>query len=195
MANAFPPAFQHFIDGLRGIWAKETETAVRMESALPLLRDVVNDPQMQEISAGWPSTEGRKNLLFYVDSDYGFAINGVVRVPGRTGSVHDHGNVWVAYGVMTGTESLERYTRLDDGSKSDWAKIELLSVTRGSSGKVDLVPPYDIHAEQGGPTRSTAIILRSERLGDLPQNMFDLETGHVKNGPGATQIPYELRAY
>ncbi|HTH95888.1 MAG TPA: hypothetical protein VL574_00650 [Stellaceae bacterium] len=194
MANAFPPAFQHFIDGLRDIWAKETETNARMESALPLLRDVVNDPQMQEISAGWPSTEGRKNLLFYVDPEYGFAINGVVRVPGRTGSVHDHGNVWVAYGVMTGSESLERYTRLDDGSKPDWAEIKLLSVTKGSSGKVDLVPPYDIHAEQGGPTRSTAIILRSERLGDLPQNMFDLETGLVKNGPGATQIPYELRA-
>ena len=71
---------------------------------------------MQQLSNEWPSTEGRKNLLFYVDPDYGFAVNGVVRVPGRRGSVHDHAAAWVIYGVLTGSESLERYERLDDGA-------------------------------------------------------------------------------
>ena len=33
-------------------------------------------------------------------------------------------------------------------------------------GKVDLVPPHAIHAEQGGPTRSVAIIVRSQKLGE-----------------------------
>ncbi|TMA58494.1 MAG: hypothetical protein E6J73_17360 [Deltaproteobacteria bacterium] len=109
---------------------------------------------MREASKNWPSTEGRKNLLFYEDPDYGFAINGVVRVPGRKGSIHDHAHSWTAYGLLDGTESLERYRRLDDGSKEGYAKLELESVTQGNPGKVDLVPPFDAHAEQGGPTRS-----------------------------------------
>ena len=166
----------------------------RMETAAPLLRELVSDPDMQRRSADWPSTEGRKNLLFYVDPDYGFAINGVVRIPGRRGSVHDHASAWVLYGVLTGVESLERYRRVDDGGRLGYAEVKLTSVSKGSSGKVDLVPPWDIHAEQGGPQRSTAVILRSERLGDVDQNMFDLESGKVIAGPGPTQIPFELTA-
>src|SRR5262249_44710235 len=34
-------------------------------------------------SASWPSTEGYKNLLLYVDPDHHFVINAVVRAPGR----------------------------------------------------------------------------------------------------------------
>ena len=39
-------------------------------------------------------------------------------------------------------------------------------MTTGSQGKVDLVAPRAIHAEQGGPTRSVAIIVRSQKLGE-----------------------------
>ncbi len=86
------------------------------------------------------------------------------RNPGRKGSIHDHAHAWTAYGVLDGTESLERFRRVDDRSKAGYAKLELESVTEGNAGKVDLVPPFDIHAEQGGPTRSVAVILRSERV-------------------------------
>lgn len=186
------PAFQSFIRDLRAIWASETDMGRRMEAALPVLRSLVSDPRMQEQSEAWPSTEGRKNLLFYVDPDFGFAINGVVRVPGRRGSVHDHASAWVAYGVLTGAESLERYRRVGDRTREDYAEVELVSVTQGSSGKVDLVQPWDIHAEQGGPGRSTAVILRSERLGEITQNIFDVEQKQILSGPGPTQIPYPL---
>lgn len=188
------PVFQKFIDQLRDLWSSESDTQRRMEGALPFLRELVSNPEMQEQSADWPSTEGRKNLLFYVDPDFGFAINGVVRIPGRTGSVHDHASAWVAYGVLTGAESLERYHRVDDGKREDHAEICLTSVSHGTSGKVDLVPPWDIHAEQGGPARSTAVILRSELLGEIHQNMFDLATHKIKTGPGPTQIPFALNA-
>src|SRR5665647_1347442 len=109
------PVFQDFIEQLRAIWAREPDTQRRMELAMPPLSALLRDRDLQQRSDQWPSTEGRKNLLFYLDPDYGFAINGVVRVPGRTGSVHDHASAWVAYGVLTGAESLERYERVDDG--------------------------------------------------------------------------------
>ncbi|MGE3247326.1 MAG: hypothetical protein AB7F96_19025 [Beijerinckiaceae bacterium] len=186
------PALQTFVDRCRAIWAKGGDTKTCMEQALPALEEIVSDPSLQKLSESWPSTEGRKNLLLYVDPDYGFAVNAVVRVPGRKGSVHDHGHVWVAYGVLTGTESLERYERIDDRSREDYAELRLTGVGDGRPGKVDLVPPFDIHAEKGGPTRSTAIILRSGKLGEVVQRQFDLETGAVRPGPGPTQIPFEL---
>jgi predicted metal-dependent enzyme (double-stranded beta helix superfamily) len=188
------PALQRFIDGLRDIWSVEPDIARCMEKAKPLLETLVGDPVLQLRSADWPSTEGRKNLLLYVDEDYGFAINAVVRVPGRRGSVHDHAHAWVLYGVLHGSESLERYERLDDRSREGYAEVRLTSVSAGVPGKVDLVAPFDIHAEQGGSGRSVAIILRSAKLGDITQNQYDLETGAIRPGPGPTQIPFEITA-
>lgn len=194
MASQRMPALQSFIDDLRAIWASDSDIGSCMEKAKPLLEKLVQNQDLQARSADWPSTEGRKNLLLYVDEQYEFAVNAVVRVPGRKGSVHDHAHAWVLYGVLCGTESLERYERIDDRSREDFAQVRMTSVSVGSPGKVDLVPPFDIHAEQGGPTRSVAIILRSTKLGDITQRQYDPVTGEVRPGPGPTQIPFELTA-
>lgn len=194
MASQRMPALQSFIDDLRNIWASDPDIGSCMEKAKPLLEKLVRNQELQDRSVDWPSTEGRKNLLLYVDEQYEFAINAVVRVPGRKGSVHDHAHAWVLYGVLCGTESLERYERIDDRSRDDFAQVRMTSVSVGSPGKVDLVPPFDIHAEQGGPARSVAIILRSTKLGDITQRQYDPVTGEVRPGPGPTQISFELMA-
>ena len=194
MSNARLPVFEKFIADLRTIWAAQPDDQRRMEAAKPLLERLVLDPALKAHSASWPSTEGRKNLLLYVDPDHHFVINGVVRMPGRTGSVHDHADAWVLYGVLDGSESLERFDRVDDGSRSGYAEVKLASVTTGAQGKVDLVPPHAIHAEQGGPTRSVAIIVRSQRLGEgtILQRTYDRKANSVIEQYGPTQIPYDL---
>jgi predicted metal-dependent enzyme (double-stranded beta helix superfamily) len=187
------PVFEHFIRDLRAAWADLPDMEARMKKGQQLLEELVKDSTLREASKNWPSTEGRKNLLFYEDPDYGFAINGVVRVPGRKGSIHDHAHSWTAYGLLDGTESLERYRRLDDGSKEGYAKLELESVTEGKPGKVDLVPPFDAHAEQGGPARSVAVILRSERVsGKVLQGSYSMENNTVRRIDGPTNIPFEI---
>jgi predicted amidohydrolase len=74
--------------------------------------------------------------------------------------------------------------------------VKLSSVTTGSQGKVDLVPPHAIHAEQGGPTRSVAMIVRSQKLGQgtVLQHTYDPKTNAVIERYGPTQIPYDLVA-
>jgi predicted metal-dependent enzyme (double-stranded beta helix superfamily) len=194
MNNAKPiPAFKKFIEDLRAAWAEVPDMETRMRKGQKLLEQLVKDPVMREASKSWPSTEGRKNLLFHEDPEWGFAINGVVRAPGRKGSIHDHAHAWTAYGVLDGMESLERFRRVDDRSKEGYAELELQSVTQGNAGKVDLVPPFDIHAEQGGPTRSVAIILRSERVaGKVLQGSYDKENNTYRQIDGPTNIPYEV---
>lgn len=187
------PAFERFIQNLRTAWAELPDMEARMKKGQKLLEELVKDESLRQASKSWPSTEGRKNLLFHEDPDYGFAVNGVVRAPGRKGSIHDHAHAWTAYGLLDGTESLERFRRIDDGSKEGYAKLELESVTEGVPGKVDLVPPFDIHAEQGGPTRSVAIILRSERVaGKVLQGSYNRENNTVRSIDGPTNIPYAI---
>ena len=187
------PVFEKFIQDLRTAWAELPGVEARMKKGATLLEGLVNDETMRAAAKSWPSTEGRKNLLFYEDPDYGFAINGVVRAAGRKGSIHDHAHAWTAYGVLDGTESLERFRRVDDEHKEGYAKLELASVTEGKAGKVDLVPPFDIHAEQGGPTRSVAVILRSERVaGKALQGSYDKKSNTVRRIEGPTNIPYEI---
>jgi len=190
------PVFEDFITDLRAIWAAESENQRRMEKAKPLLERLALDESLRAHSARWPSTEGYKNLLLHVDPQHHFAVNAVVRMPGRTGGVHDHADAWVLYGVLDGTESLERYERVDDGKREGYAELRLASVTTGTPGKVDLVPPHAIHAEHGGATRSVAIIVRSQRLGEgtILQRAYDPKARTVIERFGPTQVPYALVA-
>ena len=196
MASAGLPVFDKFVAQLRAVWQAESDIGRRMEKAKPLLEQLVKDPDLKVHSTRWPSTEGYKNLLLYVDPQHHFAINAVVRAPGRVGGVHDHADAWVLYGVLDGSESLERYERIDDGSRAGYAEVRLASVTTGAQGKVDLVPPNAIHAEQGGPTRSVAIIVRSQRLGDgtILQRTYDPKANTVIERFGPTQVPFALVA-
>jgi predicted metal-dependent enzyme (double-stranded beta helix superfamily) len=196
MSSAGLPVFEKFIAALRAIWDAQSENQKRMEKAKPLLERLVQDPDLKAHSAHWPSTEGYRNLLLYVDPQHHFVINAVVRMPGRVGGVHDHADAWVLYGVLDGAESLERYERIDDGGRAGYAEVRLVSVTAGTQGKVDLVAPHAIHAEQGGPSRSVAIIVRSQRLGEgtVLQRTYDPKANTVIERFGPTQVPYGLVA-
>ena len=194
MPNATLPVFDAFIAALRAVWAGESDNRRRMERARPLLEHLLKDETLKAHSADWPSTEGYKNLLLYVDPDHHFVVNAVVRAPGRIGSVHDHAEAWVLYGMLDGSESLERYERIDDGSRPGHAEMRLSSVTIGTRGNVDLVPPHAIHAEQGGPTRSVAIIVKSQPLGEgtVLQHTYDPKAKTVIERYGPTQISYKI---
>src|SRR5690349_8998963 len=121
------PVLETFVAELRAIWTASADNADRMTKAKPLLEKFVMEPSLKAHSADWPSTEGHKNLLLYVDPDHDFVINAVVRVPGRKGSIHDHADAWVLYGMLDGTESLERYDRLDDGIRAGHPEIKRTS--------------------------------------------------------------------
>ncbi|NIO06799.1 MAG: hypothetical protein GTO40_01975 [Deltaproteobacteria bacterium] len=166
-----------------------------MKRSAKILEGLVSNQTLRESSKSWPSTEGppTKNLLLYEDPDYGFAINAVVRTPGRVGSAHDHGESWTAYGLLDGTEKLEHYKRLDDGKKEGYAEIKLDYVDEGAAGKVDLVPPFAIHAEVGGPARSVAVIIRSLPIGRRGYSLrFDREKNTCSHGNGPTQVRLEI---
>ena len=187
------PVFEKFIQDAREAWVRLPDIEARMKRVKLSLQGLVNAPAMREHSKTWPSTEGHKNLLLYEDPDHQFVVNAVVRTAGRDGRIHDHAHAWTAYGVLDGTERLERYRRVDDGKRDNYALIQLESLTEGYPGKVDLVPPFAIHSEKGGPARSVALIVRSERLvGKTLQGRYDAKTDEYHQSQGPTQVPFEV---
>jgi predicted metal-dependent enzyme (double-stranded beta helix superfamily) len=186
------PAFSHLVQELRNVWASVSDAETRMKKAEALLKVALADPTIIAHSKQWPWTPGQ-NLLLYEDPDYHFVINATVRKPDSKGAIHDHGHSWTLYGLIDGTERIERYVRLDDGSRAGHAELKFVADREMGPGGVDFVPPYEVHAERGGPKRSVAMIVRSERMvGRFKQHIFDPERNAVVEAWGPEQVPYEL---
>ncbi|MGB7949882.1 MAG: hypothetical protein WCH75_19535 [Candidatus Binatia bacterium] len=189
-------AVKRFIGSARQLHAEETDLAKRWEKMTPLLQELLADPSVREQSRGWPTcaqAERAQNLLFYEDPDYKFVINGLIKAPKSRTQIHDHAHNWTLYGVLDGTETIERYERVDDGSKPDYAEIRKTVDVQVGAGKIDLVPPYAIHAEESGAERTVAIIVRAEKAGGFLQGRYDSVTKKYWQGYGPEQIPFELK--
>jgi predicted metal-dependent enzyme (double-stranded beta helix superfamily) len=190
-------AIQKFIAGARRLHAEETDAAKRWEKMTPLLQELIADPAVKEQSKGWPDcsqgSERAENLLFYEDPDYKFVINGLIKAPHTRTQIHDHAHNWTLYGVLDGKETIERYERVDDRSKPDYAEIRKAVNVEVASGKIDLVPPYEIHAEESGDERTVAIIVRAEKAGGFLQGRYDPATNRYWQGYGPKQLAYELK--
>jgi predicted metal-dependent enzyme (double-stranded beta helix superfamily) len=120
-------AVQKFIAATRALFAAEVDPVRRWEKMRPLLQELLADPAVKEQSRNWPDCsqggERAENLLFYEDADYKFVINGLIKAPHTRTQIHDHAHNWTLYGVLDGTETVERYERLDDGAKPDYAEV------------------------------------------------------------------------
>jgi predicted metal-dependent enzyme (double-stranded beta helix superfamily) len=187
-----------FIAAVRTLYATVADEAARWEQIAAHLRTLLAAPRLRAQSAAWPACAqgGRdrraENLLFYEDPDYGFVINGLIKAPHQRTGIHDHAHLWTAYGVLDGHETIERYERLDDGSRPGYARVRQTARFVVGPGTVDLVPPWQIHAEESGAERTVAVIVRSGRPGAFLQNRFDPETETTWQGYGPVQIPYAL---
>lgn len=190
-------AVQKFIADARALFAVESDPAKRWERMSPLLQELLADASIRAQSKSWPGcsqgSERAENLLFYEDPDYKFVINGLIKGPHTRTQIHDHAHNWTLYGVLDGTESIERYERVDDRSKPDCAEIRKTVNVKVGAGKIDLVPPYEIHAEESGDERTVAIIVRAEKAGGFLQGRYDPVTNKYWQGYGPKQLPFDLK--
>ncbi len=196
MASSAQSGLQRFVTGMRQLFAVEEDPAARWQKASPLLQALIADPAVKQQSRDWPScrqSERAQNLLFYEDPDYKFVINGLIKNPRSRTQIHDHAHNWTLYGVLDGHETIERYERLDDGSKPGFADICQRENIKVGPGKVDLVAPYEIHAEESGEERTVAIIIRAEKAGGFLQGRYDPVNKRYWQGYGPEQIPFELK--
>jgi hypothetical protein len=192
-------AMDRFVRKTRELFASEPDLEKRWTALSPILTELLEDPDVIEASRKWPDCEpkdGRaENLLFYEDPDFKFAINGLVSSADRVGGnprIHHHAHIYTLYGLMDGHQTIERFERLDDGSRPDYAEIRETRSTVCGPGEIDLVPPYEIHREIGIGERTVAIIIRSEKSGGFNQGRFIPETNGYYESLGPRQTPCEM---
>jgi predicted metal-dependent enzyme (double-stranded beta helix superfamily) len=192
-------AKDRFIRKTRELFARETDLDKRWNALRPILAELLADPELIEASKNWPDcvpANGRaENLLFYVDKDFGFAINGLTKGQARQGAparIHDHAHIYTLYGVLDGHEKIVRYDRLDDRSKPGYAEIRESSNVLCGAGEIDLVKPYEVHTELTVGERTVAVIIRSQKGGDFNQGRYIPEKNEYYESLGPRQTPCEM---
>ena len=192
-------ALERFVRKTREFFAQEADPEKRWTSLGPVLAEFLADPQVVEASKEWPQTvfsDGRaENLLFYEDPDYGFAINGTKGSGGRQGQrslIHDHAHIYTLYGLLDGHQRLERYERIDDRSRPDYAEIRKTSDRLIGPADMDLAKPYEVHAEVNVGEPTATVIVRSQKGGGFNQGRYDLETNRYWESLGPRQTPVEM---
>ncbi|MDA0799302.1 MAG: hypothetical protein O2826_04650 [Chloroflexi bacterium] len=191
-------AMDTFVAKTKELFASEPDMDKRWQALTPILSELLADPAVIAASKNWPDcvpADGRaENLLFYVDDEYGFAINGLTKNASRTGRarIHDHAHIYTLYGVLAGKESVDRYDRLDDRSRPDYAEIKLASSVVVGPGEIDLVGPYEVHTENTVGERTVAVIIRSQMGGTFNQGRYNPETNEYYESLGPRQTPVEM---
>lgn len=191
-------ALDRFVEKTRALFAREADPERRWTQMAPLLAELLTDPAAVEASKIWPEcnhVDNRpENLLFYEDPEYKFVINGLVvsrpdHYSGTTARIHDHGHIYTLYGLLDGHQRIERYERIDDGSKEGYAEIRKTVDSACGTGEIDLVRPYEIHAENTVGERAVAVIVRSESNAELLQGRYAPEEKRCWQGYGPRQTP------
>lgn len=197
-------ALDQFVSDTRELFAREHDPERRWTALTPILAKLLADPEVIEASKSWPEcvpADGRaENLIFYEDPEFGFAVNGLTKGEGRIAyekqqarpRMHDHAHIYTLYGVLDGHERVERYERVDDRSKPDYAEISRTVDAYVGPGEIDLVKPYEIHREVSVGERAVAIIIRSEKSGGFNQGRYEPETNRYWESLGPRQTPCEM---
>ncbi|HEY5341144.1 MAG TPA: hypothetical protein VIK27_08980 [Candidatus Aquilonibacter sp.] len=188
-------AITRFVAAMHSLFAETLDDAERWRRVGILLPLLLDDAELRASARNWPTTQygdTATNLLFYEDPERKFVINGLVKGAYAATPIHDHAHTWTAYGVIEGNERVTRYTIASADVANDHAVLEPSGEYIVAPGYVDVVPPYQPHAETAGSDRTVAVIVRSERAGGFPQNMYDLASGRIDRRSGPTAIPYPL---
>jgi hypothetical protein len=191
-------ALDRFISRTRELFAEEPEPEARWTALTPILADLLADPEVIRVSKRWPDCVVRENraenLLFYEDPDYKFSVHGLVTndPSNARGRIHDHAHIYTLYGVLDGQQRIERYERIDDRSKPDYAEIRRTTDSECGPGEIDLVRPYEIHCEISVGQRAVAIIIRSEKSGSFNQGRYVPEKNSYYESLGPRQTPIDM---
>ena len=191
------PAAALFVDCVRALFKTGLEGELLWTKIKEVMAPLLEDQGLRSAANSWPATveaaPSVKNLLFYEDPDFGFVLNATVRKPNLLTNIHDHGDKWTLYGLITGNEIMHRYKRTDGGDPDRGpAVIKKLGSHKMAPGDIDVVPPGAIHQEQAGPAQSIAFIVREAKGGTFTQHHFKLETGEVTCNTGPGLIPRSL---
>ena len=178
MADGY--SLQSFIRDMDRITLEESSPAKIVAEAKSLLAMLLRQPDCIE-----PKFKKRGAIAYgryMLHRAPQFNVTAVVWGPGDNAKAHNH-DTWGLVGVVQNEIQETRFRRRDDGSKPDYADLEVTAVWKNTAGMVScLVPPDDdIHEMNNVSNRDTVEIhVYGKDLADMPRLRFDVGTKTAK---------------
>jgi predicted metal-dependent enzyme (double-stranded beta helix superfamily) len=176
-------SMENFITDMEGLVAKGDE-AILLSTGASLMERLVEDLNVVPAQFRNPAANGeRPNHGTFVcyTGESGLSITTVVWGPGDGIPPHDH-HTWGLIGVASNAITESRYLRLDGGTDTTLARLELEHVAVMKAGQVSTLAlgTDEIHAMQNTTTAPTIEVhAYGLDLKGLDRCMFDIDTGRI----------------
>ena len=170
----------NFIQDLERITRAESSQDKIVAEAKPLLAKLVQQPDC--IDARYRKRGATAYGRYMLHRDPLFNVSSVVWGPGDNAKAHNH-DTWGMVGVIENEIQETRFRRRDNGSKADYADLEIVGVLKNKAGMVSCLisPNDDIHEMNNVTERDTVEIhVYGKDLTDMARLRFDVATGAVK---------------
>ena len=119
--------------------------------------------------------------VLHEEPDHTLAVFAVSWLPGRGTEPHDHGT-WAVVAGVEGIERNVRYKRLDDGSRPDYAELEVKIDFKASEGDLVCMKTGGIHMVRN-ETDAVTLSLHTygKHVNHTDRSQFDLESKEKKD--------------
>lgn len=144
------PAMTAFIERVNAIRQRERDGRAIVAAIEPAFAELLATTdwlpaEFMEPRAGSGMGSGIGMWLLYRSGDGGLAFSSLVVPAGASTPVHDH-LAWGIVGLYRGNQDETVFTRTDDGSRDDYARLETMERRSLSPGDMyELLPETDIH--------------------------------------------------
>lgn len=170
-------SLQQYVEDLRVITAQTSNEDEIIGKVGPLAQRVVADrswlqPKYYEAD----EEQGFGVYLLHEEPDHSLAVILVNWLPGRGTPPHDHGT-WAVVAGIEGTERNARYKRVDDGSRPDYAELELKQDFDANEGELVCMKTGGIHKVTNETDRMTlSLHTYGRHVNFTNRSQFNLET-------------------
>ena len=175
MADTY--SLQQYVEDLRAITAQTSDEDEIIGQVGPLALRVVADrswlqPKYYEVD----EEQGFGVYLLHEEADHSLAVVVVNWLPGRGTPPHDHGT-WAVVAGIEGTERNARYKRVDDGSRDDYAELEVKQDFDANEGELVCMKTGGIHKVTNETDRMTlSLHTYGHHVNYTNRSQFDLDT-------------------
>jgi predicted metal-dependent enzyme (double-stranded beta helix superfamily) len=173
-------SLQDFIEDLERITQAENSQEKIVGAAKPLLAKLIQQPDCidEKYRRRGATAYGR----YMLHRGERFNVSSVVWGPGDNAKAHNH-DTWGMVGVIANEIQETRFRRRDDGTKADYADLEVTGILKNTAGMVSclIAPRDDIHEMNNVTDRDTVEIhVYGKDLTDMPRLRFDTAGKSVK---------------
>lgn len=175
-------SLQNYITDLRAITAETADEEDILSRVGPLARRFVSDRSwLEEKHYLADAEQGFGVNLLHEEPDHSLAILVVNWLPGRGTPPHDHGT-WAVVAGIEGIERNVRYSRVDDGSRADYAELEVKHEFDAAPGDLVSMKTGGIHKVTNETERMTlSLHTYGRHVNYTDRSQFDLETNERKD--------------